>query len=150
VMAREARSAVQDTVRMLAVMRERHGVYAQRQAETDSRLASLNETASQVSADLAEAEARETIARETLATLQDPGVTRDRVGALRLPLAEKRGTQATQQSGVDQLLHAAAARRTRLEAVGVEERSWHERAEAAARQQAALEERRLALAHEIE
>jgi chromosome segregation protein len=33
--AREARSAVQDTVRMLAVMRERHGVYAQRQAETD-------------------------------------------------------------------------------------------------------------------
>jgi chromosome segregation protein len=69
---------------------------------------------------------------------------------LRVTLAEKRGNQATQQSEVDRLLHAAAARRTRLEAISVEERSWHERAEAAARQQAALEERRLALSREIE
>ena len=148
--AREARSAVQDTVRMLAVMRERHAVYAQRQAETDSRLASLNETASQVAADLAEAETRQTIARETLATLQDPAIARDRVGALRVTLAEKRGQQAMQQSEVDRLLHAATARRTRLEAIAVEEHSWGERAEAAARQQAALDERRLAITGEIE
>ncbi len=150
VAAREARSAVHDTVRTLAVMRERHAVYAQRQAETDSRLASLNDTAAQVTADLAEAETRETIARETLATLQDPAVARERVSALRVTLAERRGTQAMRQSDVDRLLHAAAARRARLEAIGIEERSWHERAEAAGRQRAALEERRLALAQEID
>ena len=150
VAAREARSAVQDTVRMLAVMRERQAVFAQRQAETNSRLASLNETASQVSADLTEAETRQTIARETLATLQDPAIARERVGALRVTLAEKRGQQAMQQSEVDRLQHAATARRARLEAIAVEERSWRERAEAAARQRTALEERRLGLTQEIE
>jgi chromosome segregation protein len=148
--ARAARSAVQDTVRMLAVMRERQAVFTQRQSETDSRLAAVGETASQVAADLSEAETRETIARETLLTLLDPAVSRGRVGALRVTLAEKRGHQSTQQSEVDRLLHAAAARHARLEAMAVEERSWRERAEAAARQQAALEERRLALTAEID
>jgi len=148
--ARQGRAAVQETVRMLAVMRERQAVFAQRQAETDSRLAALNETARQVSADLAEAETRQTIARETLTTLQDPAVARERVGALRLTLAEKRTRHATQQSELDRLLHAAAMRRTRLEAISAEEQSWRERSEAAARQQAALEERRLALAQEID
>jgi len=148
--ARDARSAVQDSVRLLAVMRERQSVFAQRQSETDTRLASLKDTASQVSADLSEAETRQTIARETLATLQDPAVARDRVGTLRVTLAEKRGQQAMQQSEVDRLLHAAAARRTRLETIAQEEHSWRERAEAAARQQAALEERRLALTQEID
>ncbi|HKF70934.1 MAG TPA: chromosome segregation protein SMC [Stellaceae bacterium] len=148
--AREARAAVQDAVRTLAVMRERHAVYVQRQAETNTRLASLNETATQVAADLAEAETRESIARETLATLQSPAIARDRAAALRLTLGDKRRTQATQQSEVDRLAHAATARRTRLELIGVEQNSWRERAEAAARQQAALEERRLALTQEIE
>jgi chromosome segregation protein len=55
-----------------------------------------------------------------------------------------------QQSEVDRLQHAATARRTRLEAIATEEHSWRERAEAAARQQAALEERRLALTQEID
>jgi chromosome segregation protein len=148
--ARDARSTMQDTVRMLAVMRERQAIFAQRQAETDSRLASLNETANQISADLAETETRQTIARETLATLQAPATARDRAGTLRVALAEKRRHQAMQQSEVDRLHHAATARRTRLEAIAIEEQSWLERAEAAARQQAALEERRLALTQEIE
>jgi chromosome segregation protein len=41
--ARDARSAVQDSVRLLAVMRERQSVFAQRQSETDTRLASLKD-----------------------------------------------------------------------------------------------------------
>jgi len=150
VAARAARAAVQDTVRMLAVMRERQAVFAQRQAETDLRLSGLAETASQIAADFAEAETREAAARDALASLPDPALARGHIADLRIALGDKRTLQATQQSELDRLLHEAAGRRARLEAIAAEERSWRERAEAAARQLAALEERRAALAEEID
>ncbi len=148
--ARAARAAAQDTVRLLAVMRERQIVLTQRQAETDSRLAGLADTATQVASDLADAESRERTARDTLTTLGDPALARDRVAALRVTLGDQRALQIMRQSDLDRQMHDAENRRQRLEAIGADERSWRERAEAAARQETALEERRAALAGEIE
>ncbi|HTZ79650.1 MAG TPA: chromosome segregation protein SMC [Stellaceae bacterium] len=148
--ARAARAAAQDTVRLVATLRERQMQLTQRQAETDSRLAGLRETTVQLAADLADTESRERTARETLATLDDPALTRDRVATLRVTLGDQRALQVMRQSDLDRQLHDAENRRLRLEAIAGDERSWRERAEAAARQETALEERRAALAAEIE
>jgi chromosome segregation protein len=141
---------MQETVRMLAVTRERQVLLARRQAETDTRLTALAETARGIADDLAEAESRESAARDGLASLADPALARERIASLRGELGEKRSIEVARRSELDRLLREAETRRARLTAVAAEERSWRERAEAAARQQAALEERRLALVAEIE
>ncbi|HYC13123.1 MAG TPA: chromosome partitioning protein ParA, partial [Stellaceae bacterium] len=147
--ARSARGTLQETMRMAAATRERQAQVARRQAETDSRLSALTESARQCAEDLSEAERREVAARETLAALADPALARERIGTLRGELGEKRSVEAARRSELDRLLREAEARRARLQTVAGEERSWGERAEAAARQRTALEERRAALGEEI-
>ena len=147
--ARAARGSLQETLRLLAGTRERQVRVAQRQAETDTRLSALADSARQCAEDLAEAERREAAARDALATLPDPALARERIGGLRGELGEKRSIEAARRSQLDRLLREAETRRARLAAVASEERSWRERAEAAARQQAALDERRAALGEEI-
>ena len=147
--ARSARGTLQETMRMAAATRERQTQVARRQAETDSRLSALVESARRCAEDLGEAERREVTARETLAALADPALARERIGTLRGELGERRSVEAERRSELDRLLREAEARRARLATVAGEEHSWRDRAEAAAHQRNALEERRAMLGEEL-
>ena len=147
--ARSARGTLQETMRMAAATRERQTQVARRQAETDSRLSALVESARRCAEDLGEAERREVTARETLAALADPALARERIGTLRGELGERRSVEAERRSELDRLLREAEARRARLGTVAGEEHSWRDRAEAAAHQRNALEERRAMLGEEL-
>jgi len=147
--ARAARGAMQSAVQRAAELRTQHAALARRQAETDSRIAALSDTARQIVEDLAETERRENEARATLAGLANPALARERVALVRAELGEKRGIENACQSALDRHLSDVEARAARIEAAAAESRSWHERLAAAERQRQALEERRAALEAEM-
>jgi chromosome segregation protein len=110
----------------------------------------LAESEERLAADRAEAQAQSEAARSGLAELADPTSSRDALARQRAALGERRTVQLTAQGEHDRLLREAAARRQRLASLALEERSWQNRVEGAARQIAALAERHAALTAEIE
>jgi chromosome segregation protein len=145
-----ARQAMRQALGSLSNARDHHNTLVQREAAVQSRLAALAESEERVVADRAEAEAQLEAARNDLANLADPTSSREELTRQRAGLGERRGVQLTAQGEHDRLLREAATRRQRLASMAIEERSWQNRVDGAARQIAALEERRAALTAESE
>ena len=147
--ARASRAAAQDSMRLLADLRERHAALARKQSESDLRIAALVQSAGQIEADLTETSARETEARDAMSNLPDPALAREVIATDRADLSDRRTIQMACQTDHDRLIREAESRRTRLETLTSEETSWREREAAARRQLAALSDRSTALTGEI-
>ncbi|MBV9524030.1 MAG: AAA family ATPase [Alphaproteobacteria bacterium] len=147
---RAARQAMRTALGRLGEARDAQNGLVQREAATQSRLAALAETEERLAADLAEAAAQRAAASAGTSSLADPASGREALARRRADLAEKRAAQLAAQGEHDRLSREATARRQRLAAILLEERSWTVRAEAASRQHAALGERHAGLLAEIE
>jgi chromosome segregation protein len=145
-----ARQAMREALGALGGARDKHNTLVQREAAVQSRLAALTESEERLVADRGEAQAQSEAARSGLAELADPTSSRDGLARQRALLGERRTVQLTAQGEHDRLLREAAGRRQRLASLTLEERSWQNRVEGAARQIAALAERHAALTAEIE
>jgi chromosome segregation protein len=145
-----ARQAMREALGALGGARDKHNTLVQREAAVQSRLAALTESEERLAADRGEALAQSEAARSGLAELADPTSSRDTLARQRAALGERRTIQLTAQGEHDRLLREAAGRRQRLASLVLEERSWQNRVEGAARQIAALAERHAALIAEIE
>ncbi|HEX4184348.1 MAG TPA: hypothetical protein VHY78_00660, partial [Stellaceae bacterium] len=102
-----------------------------------------------VAADLAETRAQDEETQRELAALPDPSLARAALDAARLATVEARSRESDARAALDKLSRDFEARRARLAAIELEERSWRQRGEGAAGQRAALLERRGALEQEI-
>jgi len=145
-----ARQAMREAIGGLGLARDRHNALVQREAAVQSRLGALTESEERLTADRQEAGAQLEAARAGLAELADPTSSREMLVRQRAALGERRTVQLTAQGEHDRLLSEAATRRQRLASLALEERSWQNRVESAARQIAALAERHQALTAEIE
>jgi len=147
---RLAREDVKRAEVEVAKLREVHAKLAQRAAAAQSRLTALADQEAAARADLDEAAEAEEAARAAVAAFPESDDGRDRVASLRADLAEKRTHLVEARSFLDRLLREAGDRRRRLEAIAVEEISWRERQNGAARHQEELTERREAALEEME
>jgi chromosome segregation protein len=145
-----ARQAMREALGAVGVARNAHNALIQREAAVQSRLAALAESEERLAADRAEAAAQLAAARDGLAELADPTSSRETLTRQRAALGERRTVQLTAQGEHDRLLREAGVRRQRLASMALEERSWQNRVDGAARQIAALGERHAALTAEIE
>jgi len=148
-MERAARETARAAVGALAEARDRETTLARQAAAIASRFAALDEAAARLAGDFAETRAEGEAARVALADLPDPAAAREAAVSVRTRLAECRTFHLTCQSEHDRLLREGAARRQRIATIAAEFDSWQARAEAAARQRAALEARRFDLEAEI-
>ena len=147
---RQAREAVQTADTAYTQARDVEAALKARMTEHSSRLASSEQAAEGIAADLAEAEKHAGESENSLAALPDPDIARDRITSLRTELAERRAVQLECQSAHDNLVRAAAERRLRLDDIARELESWRQRGEGAAERMAQLDERRQALGAELE
>jgi chromosome segregation protein len=147
--ARAARQSARDTINELGRVRDAQAALAQRATAASSRLTALAETIGLVQAELKEVEAQRTAASEAIRVLPDAALGRDALATLRARVSDKRTAYLSAQSDHDRLVRDAQARVQRLASIGLEERSWDGRAEAAARQRESLDQRRVALEREI-
>jgi len=147
---RQARQRAREALDALADIRNHEAELARAAAAIVSRRAALEEAAQRLTLDRSEAEAETEAARSALAALPDPAIGRDEIQATRSTLAEHRALQQAHQGEHDRLVREAAARSERLATIGVELKSWEQRADAAARQRQTLESRRGELHAEIE
>jgi len=115
----------------------------------EMRVASAAAAIEAVTADLTETRAQDQETERELAELPDPALARTALDAARLATVEARSQESDARSALDKLSRDFAARRARLAAIELDERSWRQRGEGAAGQRAALLERRGALEQEI-
>jgi chromosome segregation protein len=99
--------------------------------------------------DLTETRTQEEEIERELAALPNPATVRAELDAIRLDAAEARRRERDARAALDQLSRDVEARRMRLLAIEVEERSWRRRSAGAAVQRVALIERRTAIQEEI-
>jgi chromosome segregation protein len=147
---RGQRQAMRDAVSASGHAREQEAQLREKAAQTASRLAGLDEGTLRLSADLAETEAQARAAQAGLMALPDPARGRELLAALRARLAEARALQTARQGEYERLAREAAARAERQAAIAQEAQSWTGRAQAAARQIATIEERRVQTIEERE
>lgn len=119
-------------------------------AAAQSRLASLDESAERLAADVKEVEEELAQTESDKAALPDLGATRARLTELRAEVAEARAELSEKQSAVDRLAREAETRANRLQAIDREAASWRQRTEAAEKHQNELEERRTAAQSELD
>ena len=147
---RQAREEQRATLSSLNEARQRHGRLAEEAAEAKSRLAALTEALDRLAADTSETEAELQRCGEEIAALPDQEAERQKLAALRDTVAESRAKLTAQQGETARLQREAEARIQRQDQIGGEITSWRERAEAAARHLAELDERREHLERELE
>ncbi|MBV8131151.1 MAG: AAA family ATPase, partial [Alphaproteobacteria bacterium] len=114
----------------------------------ETRVAAAAAAIEAIAADLAETRAQDEETERELAALPDPALARATLDAKRLAAVDARSRESDARAALDRLCRDAEARRGRLSAIELEERSWRQRGEKAARQRAALVERRGALERE--
>ena len=132
-----------------AAARSAEAEIARRALLTETRVAGAAAAIEAVAADLAETRAQDEETQRELAALPDPSLARAALDAARLATVEARSRESDARAALDKLSRDFEARRARLAAIELEERSWRQRGEGAARQRAALLERRGALEQEI-
>ena len=115
-----------------------------------SRLVSLAEAAQAIAADIAETEAQNVEATETLAALPEPADRRESLGELRSELAAARALQLEHQTAHDRMVREAEARQRRLDDMAREAESWRARVDGATGRLGHLKERREAAIAELE
>ena len=138
---RQARQAMREALASQSANRDRHAALAQREAAMQSKLAGLTENQERLRADLEEAAEQRHEAAEALASLPDAALARSELQAERSRLAERRAEQLLHQGEHDRIAREATLRQQRLVSIALEERSWRNRVDSAARQMASLAER---------
>ena len=143
------RSELRTAEAAAAAARSAEAEIARRALLMETRVAGAAAAVEAVAADLAETRAQDEEAARELAALPDPALARTVLDAARRATLEARSRESDARAALDKLRRDFEARRARLAAIKLEERSWRQRAEGAAGQRAALLERRGALEHEI-
>jgi len=143
------RSELRTAEAAAAAARSAEAEIARRALLMETRVAGAAAAVEAVAADLAETRAQDEEAARELAALPDPALARTVLDAARRATLEARSQESDARAALDKLRRDFEARRARLAAIELEERSWRQRAEGAAGQRAALLERRGALEHEI-
>ena len=115
----------------------------------EARLTAATAAIEAVAADLAETRAQDEENEREMSALPDSALARATLDATRLAAGEARSQEGNTRMALDKLDREAATRQGRLSAIEIEERSWRQRGAGAARQRAALVERRGALEQEI-
>jgi chromosome segregation protein len=147
---RATRLASREADSAYARIRDSQAELKERGARHQSRLIALTESAEGVAVDLADTDARVGEAAETLAALPDVGAARDRLGALRQELTERRAHLAECRGAHDSLLREAEGRRHRLADMARELDLWRQRNAGAGQRLEELEERRRTVSGELE
>jgi len=143
------RSKLRTAEAAAAAARSAEAEIARRALMMETRLAAATAAIEAVAPDLAETRAQDQETERELAALPDPAVARAALDATHHATVEARRRESDARAALDKLSREVEARRTRLSAIEVEERSWRRRGEGAAGQRAALVERRMALEQEI-
>jgi chromosome segregation protein len=143
------RSGLRTAEAAAAAARSAEAEIARRALLMETRVASAAAAIEAVTADLTETRAQDQETERELAALPDPALARTALDAARLATVEARSQESDARSALDKLSRDFAARRARLAAIELDERSWRQRGEGAAGQRAALVERREALEREI-
>jgi chromosome segregation protein len=143
------RSELRTAEAAAAAARSAEAEIARRALLMETRVASAAAAIEAVTADLTETRAHDQETERELAALPDPALARVALDAARLATVEARSRESDARAALDKLSRDFAARRARLAAIELEDRSWRQRGEGAAGQRAALLERRGALEQEI-
>jgi chromosome segregation protein len=122
---------------------------ASRVAAVETKLSALDDGAARLATEKAEAAEQKTSAEAGLAEIPDIDALRRESQALRTALAERRTELVEIRSAHDNLIREAQARRSRLESVSAELRSWLDRRERAQTRLEELGTRRVAESEEI-
>ncbi|TWS97040.1 chromosome partitioning protein ParA, partial [Reyranella sp. CPCC 100927] len=129
--------------------RDRAVDVARRTAALTSRLSAADEVAAQVGGEIADLEMRRTFREARRSWIPDPSSDRQEAAALRAQLAELRTALVERQSACDTLARETELRAQRLRQIESDSLGWQGRLDDAARQIAALDERREALAEHL-
>ena len=132
-----------------AATRSAEAELARRSLMAETRLAAATAAIEAIAADFAETRAQENETEREFAGLPDPELTRAALEATRRATVEARRREGDARAALDKLSRDAEARRARLAAITLEERSWRRRSEGATGQRTALADRRAALEAEI-
>jgi len=143
------RSELRTAEAAAAAARSAEAEIARRALLMETRVANAAAAIEAVTADLTETRAKDQETERELAALPDPELARVALDAARLASVEARSRESDARAALDNLSRDFAARRARLAAIELEDRSWRQRGEGAAGQRAALLERRGALEQEI-
>jgi len=146
---RLTRSELRTAEEAVAAARSAEAESARRALMVETRVAAAQAAIEAVAADLAETQAQDEETARELAALPDPALAVAAVDATRRAAVEARRREGDARAALDKLSREAEARRVRLSAIELEERSWRQRGEGAAGQRAALVERRAALEQQI-
>jgi len=156
--AARQRAAEADRLKRSELRTAEAAAVAARAAETEiarqalmmeTRLTAAVAAIEAVAADLAETRAQEEETERDLAVLPDAALARAALDAMRLATVEARSREAEARAALDKLSRDADARRARLSAIALEERSWRQRGEGAVSQRATLDERQTLLEQQI-
>jgi len=143
------RSELRTAEAAAAAARSAEAEIARRALLMETRVASAAAAIEAVTADLTETRAQDQETERELAALPDPALARVALDAARLATLEARSRESDARAALDKLSRDFVARRARLAAIELEDRSWRQRGEGAVGQRAALLERRGALEQEI-
>src|SRR6266403_1969880 len=132
-----------------AAARAAEAEIARRAVTAEARLAAAVETLEALANDLGEVRAHAEETDRELAALPEPTLARGALDAARAVAVEARRRESDARAALERPTRDAEARRARLSAIEIEERSWGRRGEGAAAQHASLAERCDALAQEI-
>ncbi|HJQ61189.1 MAG TPA: chromosome segregation protein SMC, partial [Vineibacter sp.] len=142
---KQAEAAIGRAESEAAAARDRAAETARETAALGTRLSALDETASQIGAEIATLETRRTFREARRSWIPDPAFDHQAAAALRGHLAELRAALIEKQSACDTLAREVELRTQRLRQIGLDTQGWQVRLDDAARQIAALDERRAAL-----
>jgi len=124
---RRARQIVDEAYARLNAARSAHAKAASAVAGTQSRVATLSESAEQVKSDLQESERELAEALEAIAGLEDPTEARRRIETLRGEVSQLRGVEAERRSAHDSAVREAEERKRRFSAIVQELQDWQNR-----------------------
>nr|WP_246484295.1 AAA family ATPase [Marivibrio halodurans] len=140
--AKTARATYSHAFQALNDARQHLAGLENKSAAARSRLDSIAEEETRLTADRAEVEETIAAAESALKVLENPLAARERVSAMRTTLAELRADQVEKRGAYEELRREAEVRGRRLQAIAQEEKGWRERAEGAGGRMADLEARR--------
>ncbi len=147
---RSAQGRHREVEAALAAARTAEAALVRRALAAESRLAALEDAATRLAADLAETEAVAEENERDLASLPAPALLRTTLEKARAAATDARRHEAEVRGTLDRLSQVADARRERLAALDLEERSWRKRVEAASAHRLALQQRRTEQQWEID
>jgi chromosome segregation protein len=146
---RLARTELRTAEAAAAAARAAEAEIARRAVTEEARLAAAVEALEALAADLAEVQAQAGETGRELAALPEPTLGRGALDTARAAVVEARRRESDARAALQRLDREAEARRTRLSAIEIEERSWRKRGGDATAQHVALGERRNVLEQEI-